>query len=263
MANPTNTRYDYLGDPFNNDVISSGQYPRIQSLYYSGGYDNIIAPSSANYPVNTPTRYFVRLPVVPDTTDLSGSRPMSIYDVTSGIALTKVSSSPGTNQYAVAPAASRSNNVIEINASQAGKTIGFDYYGTGSFINATDYNSGQWSFYVTTSGVFSYKNIKNFVFEIGAWNMNSSTSVSIQYNANFTNPISLICGISTSIKSDSNRFYNGASNDTWGSVVVSDPHFTGTYFLCTLVTPAGSIYTSSPDFSSTGVNRGYVTINYI
>lgn len=132
----TRPLFNYTGDPFNADAIAS--YPRIQTAYYSGPYDNFTAPASPNFPLLDedviPARYFLYLPFIPDISNL-GDRPLLVRDVTNSVTLTKVTGSPTANQYRIAPANSKTPEVIELNAAQAGVTIGIDAYATGTVQN--------------------------------------------------------------------------------------------------------------------------------
>ena len=128
-----NLLYDFLGDPRNSDIVTGT--PHIQSASTGGLYSDIIAPATPNFPAVTPTRYFMRLPVVPDTT-----QTMVIEDITTSTVLTKVAGAPGTNQYFIAPSTSKSPDIIELNSGQAGHQISFDFYGIGSILHADDVN---------------------------------------------------------------------------------------------------------------------------
>lgn len=113
-------------DPFDSDNIP--EFYHCKSLGYGGDRPNLTAPSTPNFPPLTPARYYVDLPYIPDQTDLIGTRPMLIKDVTGGIPLTRVTSSPSTNQYRLAAATRERNYVIEVNSAQAGHVIAYDYY---------------------------------------------------------------------------------------------------------------------------------------
>jgi hypothetical protein len=138
MGNPNYTYFMPTYDPWNSDI--STEYQHIQSTYYSGSDPNITAPAAANYPNETPTRYFVELPAEIDVSDLAGSRPISIYDVDTTTTLTRVAGSPGANEYRVPPSTGKWRNVIEINAAQAGDELGYDYYSELSIITADKAN---------------------------------------------------------------------------------------------------------------------------
>lgn len=133
------TYKDAAHDPFASDAIT--EYYHIQSAYYAGSYANVTVAAAANYPVTTPTRYFVQLPLSIDVSALAGSRPISVYDVTAGTGLTRVSGVPGANQYRIPPATSVRRNVIEVHSGQAGDVLGFDYYGIETVINASSFET--------------------------------------------------------------------------------------------------------------------------
>lgn len=145
MGNNNDTYYAPLIDPFNSDTQ---YYLRVQSAHYSGGFADVTAPASANFPNNgSPTRYFVELPMAIDVSDLAGTRPMTVYNVTDTTAMTRVSGAPGAYEYRVPPSTSKWRNVIEINSAQASDVIGFDYYGIESLINAERANYIYNTFY--------------------------------------------------------------------------------------------------------------------
>jgi hypothetical protein len=111
-------------DPFNGDAKNS---MRVQSGFYGGSYDTIIAPVSPNYPDAdadvTATRYFIKFPGVIDRDET-----ITIRDNTLAVNLTPVASNPGVNEYVPPPASSRRRDQIEINAAQAGNNIEYDLY---------------------------------------------------------------------------------------------------------------------------------------
>lgn len=129
------TYKNWQADPWNATTDTVTNF-RVQSTHYSGSYEPIFAPGSANFPDTTPTRYFMYLPFSIDVSDLGGSYPIALYDQDSSATLTRVTAAPGANEYRVPPAASENNAVIELNAAQAGHEIDYDYYGLGSSLNA-------------------------------------------------------------------------------------------------------------------------------
>jgi hypothetical protein len=132
------TYYDYTADPWNSDATDK---IRVQSTEYAGGYADITAPAAVNYPPSAATRLFVTLPHMIDVSDLGGSYPIIIKNVTDAVVLTRVSGSPGSNEYRVPAATSKRRDVIELNADKVSKVIGFDYYGIGSILNAEDFET--------------------------------------------------------------------------------------------------------------------------
>jgi hypothetical protein len=154
MANQRNYFYDIPNDPFATTTDSISEYYRVQSISQSGAYNDIVAPSAANYPVNTPTRYFIELPHRIDVSDLAGSRPITLYDNTSSTTLTKVTTAPAANQYRVAPSDSIRRSVIEIHSGQAGNTLSYDYYGMGSVVDALEMNEIRYHNTVTKTSTY-------------------------------------------------------------------------------------------------------------
>jgi hypothetical protein len=132
------TYKNYNVDPRNADTPD---YERIQSVYYGGSDANITAPASPNYPATGSTRYYIELPYIIDVSDLAGSRPISLRDVTGAVNLTRVAGAPGVNEYFVAPSTSQRRGWIELNASQAGNDIGYDFYIIGGQLRDTDFNN--------------------------------------------------------------------------------------------------------------------------
>lgn len=134
----TDIRINPTSDPFNSDATAAGEYKRIQTAGYSGSYSNYTAPASANYPANTPGRYFLFLRFTPYTGDYV-TYPMLVKDVTTSTTLTRVTSAPGVNQYRVSPSTVEPA-VIELHSGQAGHTIALDYYAKSSIVDAAAWN---------------------------------------------------------------------------------------------------------------------------
>ena len=135
-----NKLLNFNGDPFNGDIVAS--YVHCQSESYSGTYSDITAPASANFPQGTsPTRYFMNLPVVPFLGDLV-TYPLIVKDITNSTVLSKVTGTPGINQYRVSPETSITNNVIELDSGggQAGHVIAFDCYAYASIVDSQDFD---------------------------------------------------------------------------------------------------------------------------
>lgn len=127
-------------DPFNSDATTAGEYKRIQTAGYSGAYLDYTAPAAANFPLNTPARYFIYPRFTPYTGDYT-TYPMLVKDVTTATTLTRVSGAPSTNQYRVAPPTSKSPAIIELHSGQAGHTIALDYYAISSIVSKDDWNT--------------------------------------------------------------------------------------------------------------------------
>jgi hypothetical protein len=132
------TYKNYNVDPFNADTPD---YQRLQTAYYGGSEANFTAPAAANYPASGSTRYFLEIPYIIDVSDLAGSRPIALRDVTGAVTLTRVTGSPGANQYRVSPATSERRGIIELHSGQAGNTIGADLYHIGGQLRAEDINN--------------------------------------------------------------------------------------------------------------------------
>lgn len=140
---------------------------QIQTVGYSGSYADLICPAVANYPPESPTRYFIMTNWLIDVTDLAGSRPILIKDVTSATVLSPTSSAPGVNEYFVSPSTAENRGWIELNAGQAGHTIAFDGYIDGGVFNAND----AMVIYRTSAGVESRVRRQIKEIDLGAWNM--------------------------------------------------------------------------------------------
>lgn len=135
----TNKYYDYQIDPFDSDQT----YPiHIQSAYYSGTIPNILAPESVNFPDDTPTKAFLKLPYIIDVSALDGARPISLYDVTDDAELTRVTGVPGSGEYRlVTNTDSHARHVIQLHTDQLNHELGFDLYALGSNLLSDDLNS--------------------------------------------------------------------------------------------------------------------------
>lgn len=126
-------------DPFNSDAQT---YIRVKSAYYSGTWDDQIAPLTENFPADAPTRTFIDLPLAVDVSDILSTRPVSIYDVTSSGALTRTTGAPGSGEYRiVTEVSSKARQKMEIHSDEHGHTLGFDYYGLGGVLSEDDVNS--------------------------------------------------------------------------------------------------------------------------
>jgi len=270
---------DYAGDPFNSDAIADGEHPQIVSTGYSGPYADIVCPASPNYPANTPGRYFGFLPSMVDITDTGGLRPILVKD--GGTSLTRVTGAPGANQYRIAPATSKMPNIIEFNSGQAGHTISFSYYGTGSIINANRWNSMALSGDLTVDGdingsligdvdsryisglVETSKQIKKIIIEIGDWNMDTDDQIAKTFSDLDS---SKVRGVSVIIRSDDNATFNSllgtgiyatGANGNRGGVTFSG----STPLYITLNRYQGGMFDTS-DYNATSFNRGWVYIEY-
>ena len=127
---------DIYYPPMRNPFTGTQYYYRCQSTQYSGAFADVTVPTTANFPPGgSPTDYFVELPMVIDTSDLAGARPMLVYNVTDTTLMTRVSGSPGVNEYRVPLSSEDWRNVIEVNSAQASDVLGYDYYGIKSIIN--------------------------------------------------------------------------------------------------------------------------------
>lgn len=148
-------KVNYSVDPWDSDDI---KYLHVQSLEYSGNNADLTAPSAPNFPnplSASSTRYFLDTPWIIDVSDLAGSRPIIIKDVTTATVLTRVSGSPGANEYRVPPATSSRRHSIEIHSGQAAHQIGYDMYAIGSVLDETDV-------------------LSKIVFDIGDWDMDAN-----------------------------------------------------------------------------------------
>jgi hypothetical protein len=181
---------NHRGDPFNGNIIPSGNQKRVKSTYYSGEYYNITASVAANYPDEAPTRYFIELPLVPDVSDLTGLMPISIRDVTSSTNLTRVSSVPGVNQYRIVISQTGIDrpHILELHSGQAGHTIGFDYYGKNTILNREDFE--QFSVNPGISGTQLFFDVSKAAIRAGAdndgtnWNNSNVGSCSCAFGFN-------------------------------------------------------------------------------
>lgn len=127
-------------DPWANDAIDG---KHVKSVEFSGAFLNETAPAAANFPIETgsPTRYFLAMPLSIDVSDLAGSKPFILKDVTSATTLTRVTSAPGVNEFRVPPDTSNRRSTIELHSGQAGNTLGYDYYGIGTILTAFQFES--------------------------------------------------------------------------------------------------------------------------
>lgn len=160
---------DYEVDPFNSDTPS---YMRFRTSFYSGTDQQFIVPAAANYPSprdTTPTRYFASVPLRLDVSDLGGSRPMILRDADTTTVLTRVSGTPGANEYRVSPNSSTRRTIFEMHSGQAGHYIDYDFYVIGGELRAQDIWAADYREY--SAGAESQVKIKRKIVEIGTWNM--------------------------------------------------------------------------------------------
>jgi hypothetical protein len=155
MSRIRDIAYDIINDPFATTTDDISEYRRVQSVGQGGTYLDKTVPSAANYPVVTPTRYFVEFPERVDLSDTGGSRPIVVYDNTSSTTLTRVTGAPAANEYRVAPVDSIRRSVVEFNSGQAGDSISYDFYGMGSVFDADEFNKIRWHSYNTITGNYT------------------------------------------------------------------------------------------------------------
>lgn len=134
------TGENLANDPWATTTDDISEYYHVQSTGWGGSYKAVTAPS-VNFPVVTPARIFVELPMVIDRSDLTGSRPIKITDTTIGSTMTRVATAPTGNEYRIPPASSIRRDVIEVSSTKVGNVLDFDYYGEGSVFNAKEYNT--------------------------------------------------------------------------------------------------------------------------
>jgi hypothetical protein len=266
-------------DPFSSDAVT--EYHHIQSVYYSGSYPNVTAPAAANFPVQTPTRYFLPLPFVIDATALTGARPVLLRDVDNTTDLTRVTGAPGANQFRVAPSDSAYNTIIELHSGQAGVEIGYDLYATEGATtgNASDEivmqksidiwgdltSSGDSSITgsITVSGGIDNSGgttLKTKIIEIGDWDMDttlSSGAIAHGLGSSWTN----IRHLSAVIRQDSDGYryplLSSSAAATGGQNTIEVRDDTNVY----LTRETGGFFDSA-NFNSTSYNRGWIYIIY-
>lgn len=269
-----NTLLDYLSDPWNNDTIT--ETIRCKSDYYSGTYDDILVPAAANYPPVSPTRYIYDLPVIPNLDE-----SYTLYDFSSSTALTPVTSAPGANQYRIAAMTSKTPSRIEFHSGQAGHMVGWDVYALGSVIKAVDWNSPNingpflsnaaiesnttiraFDGYVfenrSSAGSETTLTIKTKILNIGAWNMQSTTSVDILHGLGSSIAWKKIVSAEAIIMKDDLSLSRPLVYFGDGAVVINESGL-GTSIRLTR-TAAGIFATAS--YSSTAINRGYIIFRY-
>lgn len=182
------TFYDYGVDPWNNDAPT---YINVKSVYYGGTLPDMIASGNATFPPGAATRIFISFPYVIDVSDLNGTRPCSIRDVTNGVNLTRVTGTPGVNEYRLPTAASVRRNVIEANVTGC-FSYGFNFYTLGGVIDAFSFNN------INVTGVINadlgyrclldnFTTLSNeFILErfysFGTWNMDSTGSINVAHH---------------------------------------------------------------------------------
>lgn len=281
------TYYDFEVDPWNSDTPS---YRLVSSAYYSGSLANVTAPASPNYPLTTPTRYLIKLPFIIDVSDLTGTRPIQLRNVTDSVTMTRVSGAPGTNEYRVPPATSERRNVIEINALQASKSIGFSLYAIGGVMRAEDFNSiditgnitaagtmtvtgnisgaeiiattGFRGLYRTSAGSESAETFLYKVLEIGDWDMdaNSGKTVAHGLGASYKNIISYHAIIRDD--SDSGYYLLDSAIGTGGLQEGGVDSVDSTNFTLVRTATASGGQFDSTSFDSTPYNRGWIFLVY-
>jgi hypothetical protein len=217
---------NHRGDPFNANAIPVGNSKHVQSISGAGSgtgpYYDIIAPA-ANYPDEAPTRYFIELPLIPNVSDFIGM-PLILKDVTSGTVLTKVTSSPGVNQYRYVPDQTGiyRPQVIELHAGQTGHTIGYDYYGIQTVLNKEDFD--QLSTNPGISGIQMFFDVAKGAFRAGndaianKWNNANvgTNSFAVGSNTKASDSYSFAEGENT-IASGNSSHAEGNSNTASGS----------------------------------------------
>lgn len=155
MANIRDTWYNSTRDPFAGTTDSVPESYHVQSVTKGGIFNDIIVPSAANFPVVTPTKYYIEMPMDIDVTDLTGLKPFVLTDNTSSTTLTAVTGTPAANQYYLPPAASKRRATIWVHSGQAGHTLSYDYYGNGSIPDAKEMNQINWQETVQKTGDYA------------------------------------------------------------------------------------------------------------
>jgi hypothetical protein len=155
MSRIRNIAFDIVNDPFATTTDDISEYRQVQSVGQGGTYLDVEVSGVANYPVGTPTRYFVEFPERIDLSDTGGSRPIVVYDNTSSTTLTRVTGAPAANEYRVAPVDSIRRSVVEFNSGQAGDSISYDFYGMGSVFDADEFNKIRWHSYNTITSNYT------------------------------------------------------------------------------------------------------------
>lgn len=264
------TMKNWLVDPFNSDALDS---VLVKSAYYSGTFDNMTAPI-ANYPESSPTRLFLYTDWIIDVSDLAGTKPCSIRDVTTSTTLTRVTGTPSTNEYRLPPSTSEGKNIIELHTGQVGHTIGYSFYTNGSVIYADKYNNmkntgslssdgiitatnGFMAEYMNSSGVASTKALKWKIIELGDWNMDSTV--------NFNRDISIsgyLLFAWVIIRTDgggytiSPLYYNyGGGSSVAGGIASGSGSIN-------MTRATGGLFDST-SYDSTSYNRGWILAAYV
>lgn len=134
--------FEYLSstlDPFDSDTPS---YARYRTASEGGTDPQLTCPALPNYPDtrsgNASTRYFMEFPGQIDMSDLGGTRTLTLKD--GATELSRVTGVPVANQYRVSPVDSERRTVFEMNVSQAGNAIDYDFWIIGGILNGQDFN---------------------------------------------------------------------------------------------------------------------------
>lgn len=240
---------NYLIDPWNSDAKD---HLHIQSAYYSGTYTNWTAPAAANYPASSPTRYFLYTQWLIDVSDLAGSYPCILRDVTTSTNLTRVTGIPGANEYRLPPSTSEGKNIIEVHSGQAGHAIGHDIYVNGCVLYADSVGALRlYAQYRTSALTEEAVGLKVKMMEIGDWNMDSTENRFLLHNIDYTKIRFLYC----MIRNDTNDLF--VDLNFAGYLYLQSASPTYVYLYRNL-----SGFFDNGSYDSTSYNRGWITIIY-
>lgn len=254
---------------------SDKEYPMRYRTSALGGSDpQIICPAAPTFPparsLTTPTKYYMEFPGTIDVSDLDGNYPIVLKD--GATTLTKVSGTPGVNEYRIAPSTSEHRTSIWMNSGQAGNAIDYDLWIIGGAIRAEDFNNINITGNLVTDGtvlagsgyVVGYRTdtptetttkIKTKILEVGDWDMDADTTFDVDHGLSDHTKIR---SINLTIRSDSGSFsfmqgFNEENNVNVGGLDGTKVQLERT--------PAG-VYDSTNFDTPIDGNRGWIYIIY-
>ena len=220
---------------------------------------------SPNFPYNTPVRYMINLPGQPDFDRIvSGGSTFVVVNTSTTTVLTRVSPT-GTltaNTYKIFDDNVANSAKMEIHVDTGSGVVGNTIDIGGRFKNfvasSTAFNKNA---VLNSTGTETSILLNNKVFEIGVWDMDATSQITIDIN-----PIDKdnVYTMQTMINSDDlslRNYLEKASSSTpfWGLTFLSGASTSTNDIILQRATGIGF---DSTDYSSTTTNRGHVIIQY-
>ena len=278
--------YESQRDPVDNSIADTFHWKSTSSTGSSTTiFDDLIVPSSPNFPQSTAIRYMINLPGEPYYAGvLAATHPFVLADVTSTTILTRVAPTATltANTYKLFPATAETPGRTEVHVGSssvtAGDTLAYDGYFINSIISSTDMNTyspqtilssevtitrGRGVDYNST-GSTSLVYLQEVIYEIGIWDMEAASSFAVPHDLS---DITKIVNIRAIIIDDTESVIKPLTYFDEGFPYAGTPLMGGirgvqsTYVQ--LARSTNGVFDSGGLYDSTTINRGYVYLTYM